>query len=80
MTKSGANENAMDEMIHTGEDGVQPIETRLRHITVRVPEEIQQASGIVVYGRRIKSLLFTTDISLIRNNSILRSIYICCSG
>ena len=43
MTKSGANENAMDELIDAGEDGVMPIETRLRHITVRVPTEIQQA-------------------------------------
>ena len=68
MTGPNARESEMDELIDAGEDGVMPIETRLRHITVRVPAEIQQASGIVVYGRRIKSLLFTTDISLIRNN------------
>lgn len=50
------------------ESGIPTIETRLRHNILRMPPEIQQASGIVVYGRRIKSLLFSTDISLIRNN------------
>ena len=48
--------------------GVPPIETRLRHNILHMPEEISEASGIVVYGRRIKSLLFSTDIALIRNN------------
>lgn len=43
------------------------IESRLRRNIVRVPREIEQASGIVVYGRRIKSLLYSTDIALIKN-------------
>ena len=48
-------------------EGIPPIESRLRHNILRMPPEIQQASGIVVYGRRIKSLLFSTDIAIIRN-------------
>lgn len=32
-----------------------------------MPEEIRTASGINVFGRRIKSLVFTTDIAIIRN-------------
>ena len=48
-------------------EGIPPIESRLRHNILRMPAEIQQASGIVVYGRRIKSLLFSTDIAIIRN-------------
>ncbi|MBQ4611730.1 MAG: hydrolase [Clostridia bacterium] len=40
----------------------------LRHI-LAVPEEIWQCSGIVILGRRIKSLLFTTDIAIIRNTN-----------
>ncbi len=48
--------------------GIPPIESRLRHNILRMPEEIDKASGIVIYGRRIKSLLYTTDIALIRNN------------
>lgn len=42
------------------------IDSSLRHI-LRVPKECYECSGIVVNGRRIKSLLFSTDIALIRN-------------
>ena len=49
------------------EGGIPPIESRLRHNILRMPAEIQQASGIVVYGRRIKSLLFSTDVAIIKN-------------
>ncbi len=38
----------------------------LRHI-LHVPSACYEASGIVVNGRRIKSLVFTTDIAIIRN-------------
>ena len=48
-------------------EGIPPIESRLRHNILRMPPEIQEASGIVVYGRRIKSLLFSTDIAIIKN-------------
>lgn len=37
-------------------------ESRLRHNILEMPKEIRQASGIVIYGRRIKSLVFTTDL------------------
>ena len=49
------------------EEPIPPIETRLRHNILRMPKEIQEASGIVVYGRRIKSLLYSTDIAIIKN-------------
>ena len=39
----------------------------LRAFALRVPEVIYQASGILVFGRRIKSLVFSTDLSIIRN-------------
>lgn len=39
----------------------------LRKHALRVPEEIHQCSGIIVFGRRIKSLAFTTDLAIIRN-------------
>lgn len=38
-----------------------------RQRSVMVPEEIYKASGIVINGRRIKSVIFTTDIAIIRN-------------
>ena len=39
----------------------------LRSHILTVPEAIWRASGIVVMGRRIKSLLFSTDIAIICN-------------
>ena len=43
------------------------INTSLRHNILRMPEECYAASGIVVFGRRIKTLVFSTDIAIIRN-------------
>ena len=43
------------------------VESRLRHNILEMPQEIRQASGIVIYGRRIKSLVFTTDLAIIKN-------------
>ena len=43
------------------------IETKLRHNILSIPEEARRASGIVVFGRRIKTLVFTTDVAIIRN-------------
>ena len=43
------------------------IETRLRHNILKMPDCIRKASGIVIYGRRIKSIVFTTDLAIIRN-------------
>ena len=42
------------------------IDSSLRHI-LRMPQEIYQASGIIVNGRRLKSFVFTTDLAIIRN-------------
>lgn len=50
-----------------GDGGIPPIETRLRHNILRMPIQIQRASGIVVYGKRIRSLLYSTDVAIIRN-------------
>ncbi|MBQ4259108.1 MAG: hydrolase [Lachnospiraceae bacterium] len=43
------------------------IASRLRHNILEMPKEIRKASGIVIYGRRIKSLVFTTDLAIIKN-------------
>ena len=40
------------------------IETRLRHNILKMPDCIRKASGIVIYGRRIKSIVFTTDLAI----------------
>lgn len=41
----------------------------LRHRIVEVPDAIYKAPGIRIFGRRIKSFLFTTDLALIRNSN-----------
>ena len=43
------------------------INSALRQHVLEMPETIWGASGILVYGRRIKSLVFSTDIAIIRN-------------
>jgi len=52
-------------------DNTKPVipqfEPKLRHNILKMPEEIRTASGISIFGRRIKSLVFTTDIAIIRN-------------
>ena len=45
------------------------ISSRLRHHILEVPNEARRVSGIVINGRRIKTLVFTTDIAIIRNCS-----------
>lgn len=42
-------------------------EGNLRNHMVIVPQCISKASGIRIFGRRIKSLAFTTDVAIIRN-------------
>lgn len=44
-----------------------PYEGKLRAAALRVPAVIRQCSGIFVFGKRIKSLVFTTDMAIIRN-------------
>lgn len=39
----------------------------LRKFMLKVPEVIERASGIKIMGKLIKSLVFTTDICIIRN-------------
>lgn len=43
------------------------IESRLRHNILEMPKEIKNASGITIFGRNIKSLVYTTDLAIIKN-------------
>lgn len=40
----------------------------LRQDIVEVPKVIKKCSGIRIYGRRIRSILFTTDVAVIANH------------
>ena len=41
----------------------------LRKHMLRLPEEIRQCKGIRIFGKRIKSIVFTTDVAIIRNSN-----------
>lgn len=43
------------------------INGNLRKYTLKVPSDIRRCSGIVLFGKRIKSLVFSTDIAIIKN-------------
>lgn len=43
------------------------INGKLRSFALRVPDEINQCTGIVINGKRIRSLVFSTDVAIIRN-------------
>lgn len=44
-----------------------PIDGQLRKFSLRVPECIRECSGIMIFGKRIKSIVFTTDVAILRN-------------
>lgn len=46
---------------------VPKISTKLRKHSVLLPECIRKASGIIINGKRIKSILFSTDVAIIPN-------------
>ena len=50
-----------------GDKEIPRISGTLRAKSLQIPEVIWQAKGIVVMGRRMKSVLFSTDIAIIRN-------------
>lgn len=45
------------------------IESALRKKPISMPEEIYNASGINIFGKRLKSLVFSTDLAIIKNNN-----------
>jgi len=46
---------------------VPEIEGTLRKHMVKIPEIINQVGGINIFGKNIKSLIFTTDVAIIKN-------------
>ena len=45
------------------------ITTNLRGHMIEVPDVIRKATGIVILGKRIKSLIFSTDVAVIKNTN-----------
>ena len=53
--------------VHVAPQMPAPIDGTLRQFALRVPSVIDECSGIMVFGKRIKSLVFSTDLCIIRN-------------
>ena len=53
--------------VHVAPQMPTPIDGTLRQFALRVPSVIDECSGIMVFGKRIKSLVFSTDLCIIRN-------------
>ena len=45
------------------------IKGTLRSHAIEVPQVIRNCSGIKIFGKRIKSILFTTDVAIIKNTN-----------
>ena len=45
------------------------ITSNLRKRSVKVPEVIRKSSGIIILNKRIKSLIFSTDVAVIQNSN-----------
>ncbi|WP_300409000.1 hydrolase [Lagierella sp.] len=45
------------------------VESVLRRRSVQLPKVIRNASGIIILNKRIKSLIFSTDIAVIQNSN-----------
>lgn len=39
----------------------------LRSHMIEIPDNIRRCSGVVIFGKRIKSIVFSTDVAIIRN-------------
>ena len=53
--------------VHVAPQMPAPIDGTLRQFALCVPSVIDECSGIMVFGKRIKSLVFSTDLCIIRN-------------
>lgn len=62
-----------DNVSHTIEEkngkNIPVIESKLRKRIVEMPTIIHRASGIKIFGKRIKAIIFSTDIAIINNTN-----------
>lgn len=57
----------MSQILENTNQPTPKIEGKLRKGLLRLPEVIRGCSGIEIFGRIIRSLVFTTDLAMIRN-------------
>ncbi len=56
-------------MFNVAEQNIPEVKGYLRDFMLTVPSEIYSSTGIKILGRRIKSILFSTDASIIKNTN-----------
>lgn len=49
------------------QESIPEFEGNLRKHMIKVPDAIGEATGIRIFGKRIRSIVFSTDVSVIRN-------------
>lgn len=62
-----SRQEIVEELLADEQTKIPSIESRLRHNILKMPAEISKASGIMIFGRKIRSLVFTTDLAVIMN-------------
>lgn len=65
--KAGLKGKEMEKGTKMGTKNPPQVSGTLRKFALRVPEVITECSGIIIFGKRIKSIIFSTDVSIIRN-------------
>lgn len=50
-----------------------PIDGTLRKFALRIPPVISQCSGITIFGKLYRSIVFSTDLAIIRNVTRMQS-------
>lgn len=62
-------DNVSHSIEQVGDKKIPVIESKLRKRSVAVPKNIHLASGIKIFGKRIKSIVFSTDLAIINNTN-----------
>lgn len=58
-----------EELIEKNNKIIPEVKSKLRDKMIEVPDIIYRCSGIKVLGKRLKSLIFTTDVAILKNNN-----------
>lgn len=69
MFKDNYSEDVLNNMEKRDKKFIPTIESILKRKPIQIPKEIYNASGINIFNKRIKSLIFSTDLAIIKNNN-----------
>lgn len=69
MYKDNYSEDVINNLEKKDKKFIPTIESILKKKPIEMPKEIYNASGINIFNKRIKSLIFSTDLAIIKNNN-----------